>query len=127
MTLWRAHAGNDMVAVMNSVLKSGPADPSRLAHKAQDKVPIEIGRVILRAMARDPKARFQTVTELRSALRDILDGEILPICACTTVKFSFHEIVRKIDNYPILAAFVLLWMIYPLLHLGYLGWEWFHP
>lgn len=124
MSLRPAHAGTDMVAVMNSVLKTGPADPSRLAHKAQDKVPIEIGRVILKAMSRDPKARFQSVGELRGAVRDLLDGEILPICACTTVKFSFHEIVRVIDNYPIMAAFVLLWMVYPLLHLGYLGWVW---
>lgn len=126
MSLRPAHPGHDMAAVLNSVLKNGPADPSRRAHKAQDKVPIEIARIILKAMAKEPKNRYFSVADLRAAVRDILDGEIMPICACTTVKFSFHEIIRKIDNFPILAALVLLWMIYPLLHWTYLGWEWFH-
>lgn len=125
MSLRPAHPGNDMVAVLNSVLKQGPPDPSRLAHKAQDKVPIEVARIILKAMAREPKDRYQTASELRAAVRNVLDGEIKPVCPCTTVKFSFHEITTAIDNFPLLAALVLLWMIYPIAHWGYLGWNWY--
>jgi serine/threonine protein kinase len=123
MALVPAHPGTDLREVLNSVVNKKPADPSRLPHKAQDKVPVEVARVILKAMSREPAQRYSDATELRSAVRDILDGEIVPICACTTVKYSFHEIVRSIDNYPILAALVLLWMIYPLLHWVYLGWS----
>ena len=127
MALRPAYPGTDLVKVINSIVKERPPDPARLSHKAQDKVPLEIARLILKAMAKGPEQRFQSVSEMRSALRDILDGEIMPICACTTVKYSFHEIVRQIDNYPILSLFVLFWMIYPLIHWGYLAWETFHP
>ncbi|MBX3172457.1 MAG: serine/threonine protein kinase [Candidatus Eremiobacteraeota bacterium] len=125
MSLRPAHTGKNLVDVLNSVMKHGPADPARLAHKAQDKVPIEVARVILQAMAKDPQNRYASVAELRAAVRNILDGEIKPVCPCTTVKFSFREITTAIDNYPILSALVLLWMIYPLLHWTYLGWNWY--
>ncbi|MFN8613059.1 MAG: serine/threonine-protein kinase [Vulcanimicrobiota bacterium] len=127
MTLRPAYAGTDLVKVLNAVLKDRPVEAFRLSHKHQDNVPIELSRVIMKAMSHRAEDRYQSVAELRGAVRDILDGEIRPVCPCTTVKYGFHEIVRQIDNYPILSALVLFWMVYPLLHWVYLGWRAFHP
>jgi len=125
LSLQAPHQGESLSRILTSVVTQQPPDPARLKHSRQDKVPQEMGRVILKAMAKDPSQRYASVGEMLTAIRDILDGEILPICACSTVKYGFHEIARIIDNYPILAAFVLLWLAFPLLFAIFGVWFWF--
>jgi hypothetical protein len=57
-------AAEDLVALISSVLDKNPTAPNLL----QSAVPAQLSRIILRCLAKDPKARFQNYDQLRDAL-----------------------------------------------------------
>lgn len=57
-------AAEDLVKLISSVLDRNPPAPNSL----QPAVPAELSRIILRCLAKDPKARFQNYDQLRDAL-----------------------------------------------------------
>ena len=89
-------------------------------------MPVEMSRLVMRAMHKDASKRFATVQEMLSEIQNILNGEINAVCPCTVVKSSFHGISKIIDNYPILVFLVILWMLYPLYALAMAAWQYFH-
>lgn len=126
LTLHTPFAETKLAPLVTAVLTKQPRDPMRYFHARQGRVSPELTRLVLRAMAKQPSRRFQTANDLLLEIRMILAGEIHPFCPCTTVKFGFRRISDVLDDYPILAAVVIPWLLYPLWALGQAAWNTFH-
>lgn len=74
ITLWellvgrRLFAGNNQAVIVDRVRSQKIVAPSSL----RAEVPHEVDRVVLKALQRDPNARFQTAAEMTAALRECL-------------------------------------------------------
>lgn len=119
------HEGKSIREILTSVLSKKPTDPVFHFHPVQGRLPVEMSRLVMRAMHKDASKRFASVQDMLSEIQNILNGEINAVCPCTVVKSSFHGISRTIDNYPILVFLVILWMLYPLYALVKAAWQYF--
>lgn len=73
----RPFAGDSQVAVMYSILNSDPKPPSTI----RSNVPLELSRIILRCLRKEPEKRFQNMSDLKVALEELreeLDSGSLP-------------------------------------------------
>jgi len=120
------HDGKTVREILTAVLTKKPIDPVFHFHPVQGRMPVEMSRLVMRAMHRDVKKRFATVQDMLREIQDMLNGEINAVCPCTVVKSSFHGISKTIDNYPILVVLVIPWMLYPLYALAMAAWQHFH-
>lgn len=109
--------------LLADVLTKEPKDPVFFYHPVQGRIPVEMTRLVRKAMAKEPARRYASVRELLEAAQGLLDGEVAPICPCTTVKFGFHHVTQWIDNYPVLVFLVLAWLLYPLYSLLMFFWS----
>ncbi len=66
----RAFAGESLGSVFDAILHKGPTSPVRL----NPDCPAELGRIINRALEKDPRRRYQTASELKADLQR-LKGE----------------------------------------------------
>jgi serine/threonine protein kinase len=114
LSLKPPHNGESVREILTSVLTVKPTDPVFHFHPVQGRIPVEMSRLVMKAMHRDPKKRFATVLEMLEETQNILNGEINAVCPCTVVKSSFHSVGRRLDNYPILVILVIAWLLYPL-------------
>ncbi|HWN96180.1 MAG TPA: protein kinase [Methylomirabilota bacterium] len=64
----------DFVKLITEVLDKQPASPKSL----RAEIPGELSKILLRCLAKDRKARFQTYTELRDALLPFRAAEAVP-------------------------------------------------
>lgn len=113
--------------LLTAVLTQKPTDPVFHSDPAQGRMPVEMSRLVMKAMHRDKAHRFASVQDMIEEIQSILDGEIRPICPCTAVKFSFHGVSRLIDNHPILVVLVMLWLLYPAYAIAMALWNWLGP
>lgn len=114
LSLKSPHSGETVRQILTSVLTVKPTDPVFHFHPVQGRMPVEMSRLVMKAMHREPKKRFATVKDMLAEIQDILNGEINAVCPCTVVKSSFHNVSRSLDNYPILVFLVIPWLLYPL-------------
>jgi serine/threonine protein kinase len=104
--------------LLADVLSKKPREPVMWSHHQQGRVPIEMSRLIMMAIEKDPKKRPTSVAAWSEELRMILEGNIQAICPCTTIKKSMYFTERLIDNSPFLGMLlVLLWLLAPLIWL----------
>lgn len=68
----RAFQGDSTVSVLTQILRDEPAPPTSVS----GQVPVELERVILRCLRKDPKRRYQHMSEVRIALEDLRDESI---------------------------------------------------
>jgi serine/threonine-protein kinase len=113
LSLKQPYEETNMRALLTAVLTKTPKDPVFFYHKVQGRLPVEMCRLVMKAIAKEPSQRFPSVAAMLEEVNDILAGEIRPLCPCTTVKFGFHNVSRLIDNHPILVVLVILWLLYP--------------
>jgi serine/threonine protein kinase len=59
----RAFNGDSQMAILASILNQEPELPA--------KVPLDLGKIILRCLRKDPARRYQTMTDLKVALEDL--------------------------------------------------------
>lgn len=109
--------------LMTAVITKMPKDPVWYSHPVQGRLPVEMSRLVMRALHKEPENRFPSVRAMADEVSDILAGEIHPLCPCTTVKFGFHQVARLLDNHPIMVFAVLLWLLYPAYALLQLLWN----
>lgn len=103
--------------VLAAVLQARPRAPEKFVCPHQGRVPREISRLILKALARRPEARFTSARELRQGLQLILEGQAPVVCPHTAYKRSLNALAAFLDNHnspPVVAA-VYLWTALPLL------------
>ncbi len=62
--------------------------------------PMELYHFLRKAMAHDPRRRFQSATEMIREIARILDGRIRVQCHITLVKSSVRRIGRVVDRFP---------------------------
>ena len=86
---------------------------------AQGQVPAELIHVCARGLKNDPKARFQSASELIDQLEAALDGRVKVQCPFTLTKRITRELGRFVDRHPFLGvamvgcgAMLLLWSVF---------------
>jgi serine/threonine-protein kinase len=62
--------------------------------------PAELIHVLVKGFRKDPVQRYQSATELISALQDILAGKVRVQCHMTFTKRMFRELGRLVDSAP---------------------------
>lgn len=124
LTLRPPFSGKTIGDLLQAVLTQSPQNPVMLNHPVQGRIPVEMSRFIQKCMARDPQKRYPSAREMLLDIQDMLDGDIRPVCPCTTVKFGFHTVRNWIDRYPILSILVLAWLLYPLYALLQALYQW---
>jgi eukaryotic-like serine/threonine-protein kinase len=65
---------NDFVKLITEVLDKQPVPPKSL----RAEIPAELSKILLRCLAKDRKARFQTYAEVRDALLPFRASEVVP-------------------------------------------------
>lgn len=96
--------------------------PAALRHPHQDRVPLELSRLVMRCLSKQPDQRPPSAAALLDEIRLWLNDDVQPVCACTTVKWTFAHLTRQVDNAPIFAGLLLLWLLSPPLLLCLLFW-----
>lgn len=105
--------GKDGGAMLMAVLDEEPVSPYNHRHPIQGRIPIEISRFIMGTVAKNKARRPASVHAFAAQLRTWLQGEVKPECPCTVVKFTFEHLMEWVNNRPLLAPFLLLWLLYP--------------
>jgi serine/threonine protein kinase len=115
------HQGETRFERMNSLLHEVPRPAESYVLPVQGRVPREISVLLARMLAKDPEARFASVRQVKQELSIILGGDIHAICPHTFLKKSGHRLGRFLDTHNLwLAPLVILWLLYPVVHLIYL-------
>ncbi|MBS2034683.1 serine/threonine protein kinase [bacterium] len=125
LSLKPPHRGESVRDILTSVLTVKPTDPVFHFHPVQGRIPVEMSRLVMKAMHREPQKRFASVRELLTEVQDILNGEINAVCPCTVVKSGFHSVARTLDNYPVLVVLVIAWALFPLFALIMFAYRYF--
>jgi eukaryotic-like serine/threonine-protein kinase len=77
-----------------------------VSHPAQPmRVPMDIARMIVRGLAKDPRVRFQSVAEMRAAILKIVDGTPAVQCPSTAFLWGLGLLKRAMSRAPILGWF----------------------
>jgi serine/threonine-protein kinase len=78
-----------------------PASRMTNPNPHQSPVPAELGWYVEKGLAKDPRARYQSVTEMIDALHRLLAGDFAVQCPVTFMKKVGGNGVRLTDRYPI--------------------------
>ena len=81
----RPFAGDTNLSILSSILKDTP----RSVTDINPAIPPELGRIIRRALAKDPERRYQTAKDLRNDLEDLKAS--LGSSAITTITGNVHR------------------------------------
>ncbi|MDB6031796.1 MAG: pknH 2, partial [Verrucomicrobiales bacterium] len=100
-------AAVDFVKLITEVLDKQPEAPSAI----RQDIPDELSRVMLRCLAKDRKARFQTYDELRNALLPFAARETE---AAAPARRFFASIVDELVAYGPSLMFLVYWSFDPL-------------
>src|SRR5580693_377029 len=65
----RAFSGDSKLSTLASVLHKEPAP----LNQVDDEVPLEVERIIMRCLRKDPQRRWQSMADLKVALEDVLE------------------------------------------------------
>ena len=79
----RPFAGDTNLSILSSILKDTPKSVTDI----NPTIPPELGRIIRRALAKDPERRYQTAKDLRNDLEDLkasLGSSASPLSAATS-------------------------------------------
>jgi serine/threonine-protein kinase len=71
----KAFGGESLEQILTAVSESEPPPP----HELRPEVPVELSAIAMRAMARDPQARYGSAQDMAHALRQWLAGQALPV------------------------------------------------
>lgn len=125
-TLQTPFSGRSSGEVLAAVLKKRPPIPESFAPPIQGRVPRETSRLILKAMAFEPKDRFASAAEFKRAVSELIQGEIPILCPHTAIKRSMTRLGRFLDNHnsPLTVGLIYLWLLLPILWLIWwvVGW-----
>lgn len=115
------YEGKTRFEMMQALLQDTPKAAERFIHPIQGRVPRELSVLVARMLQRKPEDRFSSISEVKSELTIIQDGDIRAICPHTMLKKQGHRLGRLLDTHNLwLAPLVLVWLSYPLVHLIYL-------
>jgi len=98
-TLRAPHTGTTPLEVLTSVSNQVPPAPEDLAIPGQPRVPREVSHIIMRAMARDPAARYPTAQSLADAIQAFLEGRSAVVCVHTAVKRGLNRLAEFVDQH----------------------------
>ncbi len=68
------HVGDNIPSILVAQLQEAPIPPTQL----RADIPVELERIVLRCLAKQPENRFQSMEELRAALMPFTDGSMVP-------------------------------------------------
>jgi serine/threonine protein kinase len=100
-------AGKESLEAMLDAIKSEEVGFSKLLSMGQ-RAPAELIHLLAKGFQKDPARRFQSATELISALQAILEGKVKIQCHMTFTKRTFRELGRLADKAPWIGFAALL-------------------
>jgi eukaryotic-like serine/threonine-protein kinase len=109
----RPFTGDTSVSIISSIVKDTPASIAEL----NPTLPRELARIIRRALAKDPEARYQTAKDLRNDLRELRgsleSGELAleagaPMASARGRSVRLWQAVAVVAGLTAIAAVVLL-------------------
>ncbi len=103
--------GETFSQVASAVLNRTPESPDSFVRTSQGRVPREVANIVNRALSKDPADRYSTVADLEQALQDYIDGESPVVCMTTGLKKGTHRLARFIDNHPVLAGLIGIFLV----------------
>ncbi len=68
------HVGDNIPSILVAQLQETPVSPTKIRRD----IPVELERIVLRCLAKQPENRFQSMEELRAALMPFADGSMVP-------------------------------------------------
>ncbi len=90
LTLQLPFAGNDTLAVLDSLRRDDPREPAQWNRS----IPADLSAVVLKAMAKEPERRYQAAGELAADLRAFLAGQ--PVSARHPTRWQrLHRWARR--------------------------------
>ncbi len=91
---------HDVFELLVNVKSFVPEPIYTLTHPAQTMVPAEYVHVVMRAMEKDPRDRYQTAEEMIEALEQARTGYFEGLCETTQLKKRLNNLSRWIDVNP---------------------------
>jgi serine/threonine-protein kinase len=100
-------AGKETLEVMLDAIRSEEFSAFKLFDMPR-RPPAELLHLMARGLQKDPARRFQSATDLISALQAILEGKVQIQCHMTFTKRTFRELGRLVDRSPRLGFAALI-------------------
>ena len=124
MTLHPPRKIKPLNSMLRSIATEIPPSPDTRYHKSQGYNPSEYRSIIERAIALDPKNRYQSAIEMLEDLENVLNGNICGRCPRTVLKGYVYKYFAFVDKKAYsalgLSAIVLLIIVLLLVGLGVL-------
>ncbi len=92
---------NSVPELLSAIVDSGHLQASRVTNPHQSPVPAELNWYLEKGLAKDPRERYQSVTEMIDALHRLLAGDFEVRCPITFMKKVGGNGVRFMDRHPI--------------------------
>ena len=109
LTLRHPFAGIENTAkLLQAVLVQKISHGSTVKHPHQAAVPMELGWLTLKGVAKDPAARYQTAEEFIRRLDDRAEGKVPIQCHITATRRMSYEVMKLINRSPVAYTLVLL-------------------
>ncbi len=86
--------------MLAAICSDDHANPSRVPNAYQTPVPAELGWFIEKGLAKDPRDRYQSITEMIDHLHLVLSGQFAIQCPVTFMKRVGGSGVRFADRHP---------------------------
>lgn len=94
--------------VLQAVQEHTAVLATAVAHPAQPmRVPMDLARMLVRGLAKDPATRFQSVGEFRQAILRIVDGTPQVECPSTAALWGLGALKRAMSRFPVLGWFLV--------------------
>ena len=107
----RPFGGQDALSILTAILRDEPVPPGRISVAA---LPPEAEGIVMRCLRKDPERRFQTASDLRSALEDLQDqiarGTAAPASASRRGLQSRWLAAAGVAAMVVVAAIVARWL-----------------
>lgn len=93
--------GGSLLELLEAVRTQEPTFASEVKVPGQAGIPVELGNVIHRGLAKQREHRFQSVGEMIEELHAVADGTFAITCPATLVKGTLMAAGRFVDKHPV--------------------------
>lgn len=93
---------------LKGILEEKPKLATFVRSRHQPSVPADLGHFVKKGLAKDPRDRYQSVSELRTLLQSIQEGYMPIQCPMTLAKRSLHALIHLVNSHPVLGILTVI-------------------